>query len=283
MRKCWIVFFFCSSILSLKKQMAIPTANEKKFIDNLLVRGFIENYANLHLVRTFLIFLIIVEDFFCCGWKKRSKLIKSLTINLSYFCHLSMGTERQRIEEYKAQQEVQCLFKILILCIDVASSQNIYFSNLKPFCLPDLMRIVDTGHCARQGIFVCFLLNLFIVVQLNLRQIFSFVCEIGAMWWMPRSHLSFKAPQSLKFPENTIMLRLRKLMRKESINHKTPNNDSMGSLLLYVQLLLFRTLKSRVYHCWVKYMAIEKQFSKNRKLKCWVKARATICMIYFLL
>jgi hypothetical protein len=59
-----------------------------------------------------------------------------------------------------------------------------------------------------------------------------------------------KAPESLKFPETHNFVGKVETDAEESINHKTPNNDSMGSLLLYVQLLLFRTLENRVYHCW---------------------------------
>lgn len=92
------------------------------------------------------------------------------------------------------QPDVQCLFKILILCIfygDEASSQNIYFTTLNALFT---WETVSTNYCAKRKEFCVFSddsIESSFVVQLNLRQILL-VCEIGAMWWIPHSHLSFR-------------------------------------------------------------------------------------------
>lgn len=114
-----------------------------------------------------------------------------------------MGTESHR--ETMKKGSLECLYKILILCIvlkyffgslvyDSASSQNIYFSTLKIlFFLPDSCVETSTtaclpllNYCAKnkKNFVVMMILLKFsfaFVIQLNLRQISSLVCEIGAM------------------------------------------------------------------------------------------------------
>lgn len=178
-------------------------------------------------------------------------------MNLSSFATCSWEPE-------EVSTFVQCLYKILILCIfvgDVASSQNIYFSTLKTFFyLTSLTFLLLCELLCKE--FLCFYvfsddsIESPFVVQLNLRQIrlwnwshvmnFSFSPFLGGSERIPNT----KKRQRKMFKCNYVSIIHRLFTKpeekgwrwcKESINHKTPNNDSVGSLLLYVQLLLFRT------------------------------------------
>lgn len=97
--------------------------------------------------------------------------------------------------------------------------------------------------------------------------------EIGAIWcftfWVILTfHLSFLKFVNLFILDNYVFyhfpkkrdfdlienktgrlceVKMNRVKEKKSINHKTPNKISMGSLLLYVQLLLFSFIVGKIY------------------------------------